>query len=139
MRADLFELEAHGGAGAGFGDGDFEIFREDFGLRYAFGGGDAAEHSHELAALIAEDVFVPGNAAAVCAVELGFIGGEMAEAEVFVGHGEEGGSERFGVGFSFAADVAGAPAAVDQLPFAIVDFDGVPGVVGMFGWDGRAR
>ena len=36
----------------------------------------------------------------------------------------------------FVRDVAGAPACVDEFPFAVVDTNGVPGVVGFKGWDG---
>ena len=53
--------------------------------------------------------------------------GEVFEAEVFVGFGEFLGGEVAGV--FVGAYVAGAPAGVEELPFAVVYFDGVPCVV----------
>ena len=69
---------------------------------------------------------------------MAFVGREVAETELVVVHGEELGSEVFVVGLAFAADVAGAPATVEELPFAVVDFHGVPRVGRVLGRDGRA-
>ncbi len=59
---------------------------------------------------------------------MGFVLGKVAHAEFDVGHGEEGGREGFVVGLAFAVDASGAPAAVDEFPLSVIDFDGVPGV-----------
>lgn len=45
------------------------------------------------------------------------------------------GCEFLGVSLFADADVPGAPAGVDEFPFAVVDLDGVPGVGAVFGWD----
>lgn len=89
------------------------------------------EHQRRRAARVrADDVFLPLYlGAAVGAVEVGFIAREVAEAEVVVAHCEVAGREGFVVGFPLAGDVARAPAAVDQFPFAVVDLHCVPGVV----------
>lgn len=71
-------------------------------------------------------------------MEEGFVGGEMTEAELVVGHGEVARGEFLGVFLLADADVTGAPAGVDELPFAGVDLDGVPGVGAVFGGDGFA-
>ncbi len=87
----------------------------------------------------AEDVLLPRDLrATVGAMEEGFVGGEVAKAELVIGHGEMTGSELFGVLLVADADVAGAPAGVDELPFTVVNLDGVPGVGAVFGRDGLA-
>lgn len=87
----------------------------------------------------AEDVFGPLHGESVGAVEEGFIVREMAEAKFVVGHCEMPGCEFLRVFLFVEADVARAPAGVDEFPFAVVDFDGVPGVVHAFGGDGLTR
>jgi len=70
---------------------------------------------------------------------VGLVLGEVARAEFDVGHGEEGWGEGFVIRLAFAVDGSGAPAAVDEFPLSVVDFDGVPGVVmGLWG-DGSPR
>ena len=68
-----------------------------------------------------------------------FISREVAQTELVVRHGEEARGEILVVGFPRAGDVACAPAAVDELPFVVIDLDRVPRVVAAFRWDGRVR
>ena len=64
--------------------------------------------------------------------------GKVAEAEVVVGHGEHLRGELLVIGLASPFDVAGAPAGVDGFPIAIVDFHGIPGVVGILCRNRRA-
>lgn len=57
----------------------------------------------------------------------------MVEPEFVIRHREELGGEVLVVRLAAAADVASAPAAIDELPFAVIDFDGVPCVALFFG------
>ena len=131
---------------------DAEMFGREGGFGDAFPLDDAGiERQRELAGRVwAEDVSFPGHAAAAAAAirgrrrrggggakKEGFIRREMAEAEFLIGHGEEARLELLAVGFARAGDVAGAPAGVDEFPFAVVDLDRVPRVVAAFRRDGR--
>ena len=62
----------------------------------------------------------------------------MLDAEFFIAHGEVARLEALHVGHSSALDVAGAPACINQFPFASVDAHGVPGMAGVVGWEGGA-
>ena len=140
MGAYFLELKADDrGRVSGRGDGEAEVLGEEVGIVEAFGRGDVAVDADEFAAGIADDVFFPGDArTAVGAEEVVFVGWEVAETEFVVVHCEMAGGEVFVVGFAFPLDVACAPAAVNQFPFAVVDSDGVPSVGGVFGRDGCA-
>lgn len=61
----------------------------------------------------------------------------MGEAKFVVGHCEHPRGEFLGVGLACTGDVAGAPASIDDLPLAVINFDCVPGVIGILGgeWD----
>lgn len=139
MLADAAEAELDDHVGGG---GDMELRRAEAGFGEAFFFGFAGVHGHGLCgggAIGAEDVFFPRNLrAAVGAVEEGFVGGEVAEAELVIRHGEMARGEFLSVFLVADADVAGAPAGVDELPFTVVDLDGVPGVSAVFGRDGLA-
>ena len=137
--ADPFELEADGGALVlGGVDRDFQVLGQDGRLVDAFLS-DEVEDSDWFAALVALDVFLPRDAeAAVGAEEVILVGREVAEPEFIVVHGEEPRRKVFVVGFALSGDIARAPAAVDELPFAVVDFHGIPGVVGTFRRDRRS-
>lgn len=70
---------------------------------------------------------------------MGSVLGEVARAKFDVGHGEEGRGEGFVIRLAFAADVSGAPTAINEFPLPVVDFDGVPGVVMRLWGDGSPR
>ena len=98
-----------------------------------------AVHQDALADIV-EHVLLPGDAGpAVEAVEPRAVLGEVAGAELVVVHGEELRLEVALVRHAGPLHVAGAPAAVDQLPLAVVDAHRVPRVARGVGWDGRAR
>jgi len=98
-----------------------------------------AIHQDALAGIV-EHVLLPGDAGpAVEAVEPRAVLGEVAGAELVVVHGEELRPEVALVRHAGPLHVAGAPAAVDQLPLAVVDAHRVPCVARGVGWDGRAR
>jgi len=82
----------------------------------------------------AREVF-PGEQGAVFTVLLAVVGGEVRSAEVDVGVCEAARVEPFFVRFA-RVDGAGAPAGVYEVPLAIIEAAGVPGVIGLEGWDG---
>ena len=125
------ELESDGGARGGRGDGDFFVSGQEGGFGDALGVCEAVD-LQGFAAGVAEHVFFPAQGAAVGAEGLRSVGGEVAEAEVVVGHGEHLGRELLVVRLTGAGDVAGAPAGVDGFPVPVVDLHRVPGVVGIF-------
>lgn len=137
VRADEGELESDDG---GWVHGDVQVAGLDLGYGDAFFVGDAGEGVQGRAeAGFADDVVFPGwVGGAIGAEEVGFVLWVVAEAEFGVGHCEEGWREGFVIGLAFAADVAGTPAGVNEFPFAVVDFDGVPRVALGHRGDGRA-
>lgn len=82
------------------------------------------------------DVLGPGHAAAGGEEEHVWLPGEVLDGEFFVGHGEVVRTEALDVGHAGALDVAGAPARVDEFPFAVIDANRVPGVAGVVGGEG---
>ena len=137
--ADAGELEADDCV---VRDGDFEVAREEGGFGDAFFLDDTGVNGQRVRArrVGAHDIFRPTDPRApVRAVKVHLVGREMAETEFVVRHGEEARGEIFVVGFSRAGDVACAPAAVDELPFTVVDFYRVPCVVAAFGGALEAR
>lgn len=136
--ADAGEAEADHGIDVGR-DGDLELAGEEGRFGDALLLDDAGVNRQRLRGgrVRSHDIFLPADAGAtVGAVEVRFVGGEMAQAEFVVRHGEAAGCEIFVVGFAGAGDVAGAPAAVDEFPFVVVDFHRVPRVVAAFGGEG---
>lgn len=94
---------------------------------------EEVEDANGLAALVAEDVFAPRElSAAIGAEKVVRIRGEVPQSEFVVVHSEEFGGEVFFVGLTLAGYIPGAPAAVNELPFAIIDFDGVPRMICVF-------
>ena len=135
MRADFGELEA--GQWRAVREGKVEVLGMKGRFADAFFFRGARVDAEELAASVANNVFLPRNTrTAVCAKEVGLVGRKMAEAKFVVVHCKVAGAESFIVRLAFAADVAGSPATVDEFPFVGVDFDGVPGMGGVFAWDG---
>lgn len=132
MRADFFKLESHSGASVSGGrDGEFQVFREKFRLRKPFPGSDITENADRFAALVAEKIFLPGNTGtAIRAEEMVPIGREMGQAELVVVFGEMCWCEGFVVRLALTIDAAGTPTRVQELPFAIINFDGVPSMIG---------
>ena len=107
-----------------------EVLGQKLCFGEAFTGRDVAEDADGLAALVAEDVLVPGNlGAAVGAEEVVFVGRVVLEAELVIVFRELGGFEAFRIGLAFAAYIASAPASIEELPLAAVDPDGVPSMV----------
>ena len=77
-------------------------------------------------------VLFPGRDVAIAAVEVALVLGVVLEPELLVGHAEPFSVETL-VECLVVRDVSGAPARVDELPFAVVDADYVPRVPGHFG------
>lgn len=66
----------------------------------------------------------------------------MFQAELVIRYVEMIRFEALLVWLTFSADVASAPAGIDEFPGAVVDFDDVPGVIGGEWWhcgSGRER
>lgn len=132
--ADFGELETERGTWmGGGGDGDFFVEGEEAGFADAFWAGYVVD-LQSLAPGVSCHVFFPAHTATVGAEGLGSIGGEMTNAEIVIRHGEHAWCELFVVGLAGAGDVAGTPAAVNELPLAVINLHGVPGVIGVFGW-----
>lgn len=72
-------------------------------------------------------------------MEEGFVGWKMSKTELVVVHGEVPRSESLIVLLGPEADGASTPTRVDELPFAVVDLDGVPGMGAVFSWDWLTR
>ena len=137
VRANEGELETDCGRGV---HGDVQLAGQDLGFGDAFFVGDTGESVQGRSeAGFANDVFFPGWVGrAVGAEEVGFVLWIVAEAKFGVGHCKARGCEGFVVGLAFAANVAGAPTGVEEFPFAVINFDGVPRVALGFGGDGGA-
>lgn len=103
--------------------------------REAFVAGRAGVDGGFCAGLVAARESFPGEKRAVFAVLLAVVGWEMRSAEVDVRLCEAARVEAFFVGFA-VVDGAGAPAGIKEMPLAVVEAAGVPGVVGFEGWDG---
>ena len=94
MAADALELEANRRSRVlGCTDGDLEVLGQEFRRRQALLGGHVREDPHAGAALVAQDIFLPGHCAAVGEVKMRSVAWEMGEAEFFVVHGEMVGLE----------------------------------------------
>jgi hypothetical protein len=85
------------------------------------------------------DVLFPFDVPAFREKEHIFASGEMLDAEFFIAHGKVPRFKPLHIGLSGALDVTGAPACVDEFPFAVVDADSVPGVAGVVGWKDSSR
>lgn len=140
MRANLLELEAHGGSGMLGGiHGDGEVLGQDFGLFEAFLA-DEVEDANGLAALVAEDVFTPRDLSATIGAEkVVRIRRKVPQSEFVVVHGEEFGGEVFVVGLTLAGDIACAPAAVNEFPFTVIDSNGIPRMIRVLRRDRGSR
>ena len=146
VRAEEVELEMNfggrkrrGGGGDGR-DGNVEVgglegrsidafFAQDVERLHRFSGGAGR----------AEVIRRPVHLRPVTAEKHAPVGGKVPPAEEIVAHGEHVRIEFRHVRFPFALHVPGTPAAVDELPFAVIDSHGVPGMGGEFAGDGIAR
>ena len=133
VRTDLLKHEARGGplvrADDGVGQRGERRRREAFVAR-----GTGVDGGLGAAFVAAREVF-PGEHGAVFAVLLAVVGGEVRSAEVDVGVCEAARVEALFVGFA-GVDGAGAPAGIYEVPLAVVEAAGVPGVSGL---EGRNR
>ena len=81
------------------------------------------------------NILFPAQSPSARQEEMFFITWEVLDPKLFVGHAELASIELLYVWHAFALYVAGAPAGVDELPFTVVDLDGVPGVTCVVWWE----
>lgn len=82
-------------------------------------------------------IFLPRDlGSTIGTIEKGFIGWEMLEPKLVVAHGEVSRCEFLSVCLLAHMDMSGAPAGIDELPLAVINFNSVPGMGAEFRWDG---